>query len=108
MKITKKEIATTNRNIFNNVRYGFEEIEEITCTKKEFLEILKEKKFRIVNIKRTPQSEFLFDTCEEWRTYGAKWAVLNTEIYNFGEKENIRFEESLDKNDRLNDIMIIE
>lgn len=100
MKTVKKEISVTDKNIFNDIHYKNYEVNQITCSKNEFVEMLNNKEYNIVNVIRNKDSEFLFKSWDN----EAKYAILNTA---FG-LDNISYADHLDRNDSTNDVVIIE
>lgn len=73
MEIKKQTITLSDRNTFNQPTTSKQEIEIISCTIEEFNQMLKDKVERIVNIKRTTNTEFLFKSWDE----ESKWATFN-------------------------------
>ena len=102
MKITNKNRVEPYRNTFNQTSYEDIEIKHYEVTKEEFLNLLN-KDFMLVNIKRTEESEFLFDNQPEYLVSDAKYAILNMKHG----LESIRFADRLDRNDRTHDTLEI-
>lgn len=102
MNIEKKIVLDIYKNTFKQIATKSEEVEIITCNKEEFLKLLEEKPYKIVKIKRTTASEFLFDKFADWEKEDAKWIIGNLQWF-----EDAQPVDKLDTNDRLNDEICI-
>lgn len=104
MKKETNKLMESYQNTFNQTSYQETKKQILKCNIDEFNEMLLNKEYLIVAIKRNEKSEFLFHQQPNYLTENSKYIILNF-MYGLADAT---FTEKLDQNNRnLNRLEII-